>query len=160
MKIAYYDTITNKLLGWYDTDIHTTIPTPNIEVTDTVWSEALNINANYVNIDLGILEVKDFRNDLEKQISLSNEIKTAIQNHLDDTAKLFKFETGMDRACSYTGYTNPFQADALILANWRSAIWEYVETEEAKVIAGTRTMPTSVEMLEELELNFSTPVAI
>ena len=99
--------------------------------------------------------------DIIKYMSQSsNEIKTAIQTHLDDTAKLFKFETGMDRACSYTGYTNPFQTDALILANWRSSIWEYVEAEEAKVILGTRTMPTAVEMLVELEANFPTPVKV
>ncbi|MCT7650931.1 hypothetical protein N5U19_08540 [Aliarcobacter butzleri] len=57
MKYAHI--IDNKLQGWYDSEIHTEIPTPNIEVTDEVWQEALNINANcYEN---GKFIVKDFR---------------------------------------------------------------------------------------------------
>lgn len=47
MKYANIENGTNKLLGWYDDSIHSEIPTPNIEVTDKVWQEALNINANY-----------------------------------------------------------------------------------------------------------------
>ena len=59
MKYANIENGTNKLLGWYDKEIHLEIPTPNIEVTDEVWQEALNINANcYEN---GEFIVKDFR---------------------------------------------------------------------------------------------------
>lgn len=95
---------------------------------------------------------------IELSLKASSAIKTAIQTHLDDTAKLFKFETGMDRACSYAGYTNKFQADALILGEWRSNIWDYTEAEEQKVIDGLRTMPTVAEMMVELEQAFPTPV--
>ena len=57
MKYAHI--IDNKLQGWYSDDIHSNIPTPNIEVTDEVWQEALNINANaYEN---GKFIAKDFR---------------------------------------------------------------------------------------------------
>ena len=63
MKYAHLENNTNKLLGWYSDDIHTKIPTPNIEVTDKVWQEALNINANcYEN---GEFIVKDFRTEEE-----------------------------------------------------------------------------------------------
>lgn len=44
MKYAHLNG--EKLLGWYDLEIHTTIPTPNVEVSDDVWQEALKINAN------------------------------------------------------------------------------------------------------------------
>ena len=57
MKYAHI--IETKLQGWYSDDIHSEIPTPNIEVTDEVWQEAININANcYEN---GKFIVKDFR---------------------------------------------------------------------------------------------------
>lgn len=46
MKYAHLEKYTNKLLGWYSDDIHDIIPTPNIEVTEKVWQEALSINAN------------------------------------------------------------------------------------------------------------------
>lgn len=65
MKYAHIEN--NKILGWYSDDIHDIIPTPNIEVTEKVWQEALNINANcYEN---GKFIVKDFRTDeeIEKQ---------------------------------------------------------------------------------------------
>ena len=63
MKYAHI--IDTKLQGWYSDDIHSNIPSPNIEVTDEVWQEALSINANcYEN---GKFIVKDFRTDNEIQ---------------------------------------------------------------------------------------------
>ena len=59
MKYAHIENKTNKLLGWYDKEVHSEIPTANIEVIDEVWQEAININANcYEN---GEFIVKDFR---------------------------------------------------------------------------------------------------
>lgn len=63
MKYAHI--IDTKLLGWYDEEINPVIPTPNIEVTDEVWQEAININANcYEN---GKFIIKDFRTAEEKE---------------------------------------------------------------------------------------------
>ena len=61
MKYAHI--IDAKLQGWYDSEIHTEIPTPNIKVTEDVWQEALNINANCYKD--GKFIVKDFRTDVE-----------------------------------------------------------------------------------------------
>ena len=63
MKYANIENGTNKLLGWYDKEIHPEIPTPNIEVTDEVWQEAININANCYENNKFI--VKDFRTEEE-----------------------------------------------------------------------------------------------
>ncbi len=41
----------NILQGWYDSEIHTTIPTPNIEVTNEQWQNSLNNNHNKINND-------------------------------------------------------------------------------------------------------------
>ena len=71
MKYAHLENKTNKLLGWYSDDIHDNIPTPNIEVTEKVWQEALNINANCY--EDGKFIVKDFRTDEEIE-------KTRVQN--------------------------------------------------------------------------------
>ncbi|WP_157352245.1 hypothetical protein [Aliarcobacter butzleri] len=65
MKYANIENGTNKLLGWYSDDIHSDIPTPNIEVTDEVWQEALNINANFYNSKTKKFEIKDFRTQEE-----------------------------------------------------------------------------------------------
>jgi len=60
MKYAHIDE-NNKILGWYSKDIHDKIPTPNVEVEDEVWQEAININANYYNAETKSFEYKDFR---------------------------------------------------------------------------------------------------
>ena len=63
MKYAHI--IDTKLQGWYSDDIHSDIPTPNIEVTDEQWQEVINMNANcYEN---GEFIVKDFRTSEEIQ---------------------------------------------------------------------------------------------
>lgn len=64
MKYAYINESTNQLLGWYDDNIHTTIPTPNVEVTNTQWQTAIDNNCNKINDD-GSGEVYDFRTDDE-----------------------------------------------------------------------------------------------
>lgn len=63
MKYAHLENNTNKILGWYSDEIHSVIPTPNIEVSGEVWQEAININANCY--EDGKFIVKDFRTDSE-----------------------------------------------------------------------------------------------
>ena len=63
MKYAHLENNTNKILGWYSDDIHSSIPTPNIEVTEKAWQEAININANCY--EDGKFIVKDFRTEEE-----------------------------------------------------------------------------------------------
>lgn len=76
MKYAHLEN--NKILGWYSDDIHDIIPTPNIEVTDKVWKEAININANcYEN---GEFIVKDFRADIELEEARTGNINTYTQS--------------------------------------------------------------------------------
>lgn len=63
MKYAHLEEKTDKILGWYDDSIHQEIPTPNIEVSEEVWQEAVNINANCY--EDGKFIVKDFRTNEE-----------------------------------------------------------------------------------------------
>ena len=77
MKYVHLEKDTNKLLGWYDSQIHKEIPTPNIEVSDEDWQEAININANcYEN---GKFIVKDFRTDEELEESRVQSINSYTQ---------------------------------------------------------------------------------
>ena len=78
MKYAHI--IDTKLQGWYDSEIHTDIPTPNIEVTDEVWQEALNINANWY--ENGKFIVKDFRTDDEIEKSRVQSINSYTQTFI------------------------------------------------------------------------------
>lgn len=48
MKHVNYDVKTNEILGFYDDEIHESIPEPNIKVSDDEWQEALAIGANSI----------------------------------------------------------------------------------------------------------------
>lgn len=49
-KYAHIDE-NNIIQGWYDENVHSTIPTPNIKVTDEQWKNALNNVHNKINAD-------------------------------------------------------------------------------------------------------------
>ena len=80
MKYAHLEKNTNRLLGWYDSEIHSNIPTPNIKVNDEVWQEALNINANCYENEKFI--VKDFRTDTEIEKSRIENINSYTQSFI------------------------------------------------------------------------------
>lgn len=48
MKHVNYDMKTNEILGFYDDEIHESIPEPNIKISDDEWQEALRIGANCI----------------------------------------------------------------------------------------------------------------
>jgi len=64
MKYAHIDS-DNKLLGWYSDDVHSTIPTPNVVVTDEQWQTSLDNNYNSINSD-GSGSVVDYSTNAEK----------------------------------------------------------------------------------------------
>ena len=78
MKYTHLEKDTNKLLGWYSDDIHDIISTPNIEVTEKQWQEALSINANWY--ENGKFIVKDFRTDDEIEKSRVQNINSYTQS--------------------------------------------------------------------------------
>lgn len=103
--MKYYSHIdTNgKILGWYNDEIHCTktldennnivldkskIPTPNIEVTDEVWQEALRINANcYEN---GKFIAKDWRTPEEIDNIRIQQIKTKCNQTIESIYPIYK----------------------------------------------------------------------
>lgn len=83
MKIAHIDN-QNKLLGWYDSSIHSNIPEPFIEVNDDQWLNAINNNHNKVNSD-GTSELFDFRTVEEIQAATNLEQINEAKQYLADT---------------------------------------------------------------------------
>jgi leucyl aminopeptidase (aminopeptidase T) len=109
MKIVNYDTTTGKILGWYDNEIHSTIPTPNTEVTDEQWQSAIDMNANYFDgIDFS---VKDFRTLDELKQSKINEINNACANQITNGFT----STALDTATPTTYHYQSEQIDQLNL---------------------------------------------
>ena len=82
---------------------------------------------------------------------LMDAIDEAIEQHTEQVAQAKQYKSG-DRCVSYAGYPNPYQAQGLAYATWRTNCWVYVIQEQAKIIAGTRTIPASAEAILELPL--------
>ena len=88
MKYAHLEENTNKILGWYSDEIHSEIPTPNIEVTDEVWQEALRINANcYEN---GKFIAKDFTTDEQKETQRIQQIESKCNQSIESIYPIYK----------------------------------------------------------------------
>ena len=151
MKTAHYNKTTGQLLGWYDKDIHTSIPTPNIEVSEVDWKIAIDSAYNYVDATTSTLSRKDFRTQAQIEADTKEEINTAIQNLLDTTAQKYRYDNIMS-ARSYAGYTNPFQAEAQKLAVWASNCWVKAGQIEADVQNGVIPMPTVAEVLAQMPI--------
>ena len=88
MKYAQLEENTNKILGWYSDDIHSEIPTPNIEVTDEVWQEAININANCY--EDGKFIVKDFRTVEEIDDNRIQQIESRCNQSIESIYPIYK----------------------------------------------------------------------
>ena len=68
MKHVNYDAKTNEILGFYDDEIHESIPEPNIKISDDEWQEAIYKGANF--IERGKLIKKQSKADeKEKQLA-------------------------------------------------------------------------------------------
>ena len=88
MKYVNIENGTNKILGWYDNEIHLDIPTPNIEVTDEVWQEALSINANcYEN---GEFIVKDFTTNEQREQQRTQQIEYKCNEVIEAVYPIYK----------------------------------------------------------------------
>lgn len=71
MKFAHLNQ--EQVIGWYDPEIHSNIPTPNIEVSDSEWQICVDNNYNaYVN---GEFCQKDFSTPAEKNESRVIELR-------------------------------------------------------------------------------------
>jgi len=63
MKHAHVDN-NGQILGWYDQEIHTDIPEPNVQVSEEVWQNSINHSHNTI-ID-GVTSQVDHRSTEQK----------------------------------------------------------------------------------------------
>lgn len=130
MKHVNYDVKTNEILGFYDDEIHESIPEPNIKISDDEWQEALQIGANYI----------------EKDKPTKREIE--IDEH---TKQLSQLETDIKECENYIRH-------ALIIGN--NAVLENLRAEYKELIAererlnitseNTTSEPTTVAPTDHL----------
>lgn len=76
MKYVHYNK-SNKILGYYDKKIHKVIPTPNLEISNDNWKEAVEIGANIVKD--GKLIKEDTRSEKQKKEASDKQKKAEIK---------------------------------------------------------------------------------
>lgn len=84
MKYAHYDEKEKTLLGYYDDEIHDTIPTPNIEISDEDWLRALNENANSVDVKNQKLARIEVEQEIDEKARELAELEAQIKECEDD----------------------------------------------------------------------------
>ena len=119
MKYAHYDEKEKTLLGYYDGEIHDIIPTPNIEISDEEWREALNKNANSV--------------DVKNQKLVRVEVEQEIDEKAHELAEL---EAQIKECEEYI-------RNALIIGN--NAVLENLRAEYKELIAERERLNTTSE---------------
>ena len=127
--MAHYKDLNNEIHFLDNTDYEYLLPQGCVQITD---EEANNIRLTKITPEEKVKQLSD-----------------AIQLLLDTTAQSFRYDNIMS-ARSYTGYTNPFQTEALKLADWSAACWNTAGEIEIAVLNGTRSIPTIEEVLAEL----------
>ncbi len=85
----------------------------------------------------------------EIQSNFKKEVTVVIQNHLDAFAQSKGYDSILS-AVSYSGFINPFQAEAIQFFNWRTAVWLYAIQLLSDVTNNVRTVPTIETILSEL----------
>ena len=88
---------------------------------------------------------------LEDKANTLQAMESAIQEYIDSQAKNRGYD-GIVSACSYAGYTNEFQTEAVSLGVWRSAVWTKAYQVQADVEAVTIPMPTVDELIAMLPI--------
>lgn len=151
MKNVHYEKTTLKILGWYDGDIHTSIPKPNIEVEDNVWYTAISNNHNKVNVNDKTTELFDFRSDSEKIQDLKNDFIQSIQKMLDEKAQQKGYDN-INSIAKYLGYENRFRSECESLGVWCAECWDTAHSILLSVENGERNMPTVQEVIEEMPI--------
>lgn len=84
MKYAHYDKKTNEILGYYDDEIHNTIPTPNFEISNDVWQKALSENANIADAKNQKLVRVEVEQEIDEKARELAELEAQIKEAEDD----------------------------------------------------------------------------
>ena len=96
---------------------------------------------------------------MEALAALKQSLTSAVQKHMDKTAKERNFDDILS-LCTYATSAKPkFKAEGQAGVEWRDDVWLYCYAELDKVLAGERGTPTTQELIDELPA-FTWPEAV
>lgn len=87
----------------------------------------------------------------EQQAAAQRKLVDAVQNFMDLKAQSKGYDSLLSAVTYAEEPSNPqFQKDGITFRAWRSDVWAYCYAQVAAVKAGTRTLPTSDQLISEL----------
>lgn len=113
-------------------------------------TETLTVNATNKTVEVtkGIREKTNEELLVELQAK-AKEAENAIEEYINTTVKA-KGYNSQDSIAKYLVSGNPFYAECTAISLWIGSVWVYSHQVQADVMAGTRTMPTIEELINEL----------
>jgi len=137
--------------GFYDTDIHTSVPDDAVEITVEQHQALLagQSEGKRIMADLqGRPVLRDPPAPTEEQIVAS--MTAEVQAHLDSEARTRNYD-GILSLCTYATSKNPkFAAEGQAGVEWRDAVWAKCYAILADVQVALRPAPTVEQLIAEL----------
>jgi hypothetical protein len=81
MKYAHIDS-NNFILGWYTPELHSKIPTPNVDIDDRAWRTALNNSHNHITAE-GVTSFVDPKTEEELEAEVRAERDYCLKHDVD-----------------------------------------------------------------------------
>lgn len=86
----------------------------------------------------------------EKQKATKRALESAVQRHMDETARERGYDNIMSLCTYATSSKAKFAAEGQAGVEWRDDVWAHCYTELEKAEAGGRSVPTVDELIAEL----------
>ncbi len=77
-------------------------------------------------------------------------LAAAVQAHLDTTARARGYNDALSCVSYLASTVDAFRADAIVMRDWRDAVWLFCENVLEETKAGQRPVPTEQELLAML----------
>lgn len=137
--------------GFYDTDIHTSVPGDAVEIT-VEQHQALLAGQSEGKRIMADLQGRPVLRDppAPTAAQLVTQYTAAVQKHLDDFARTRSYDSILSAATYATSTVPKFAAEGQYAVEARDATWAKCYEVLAAVEAGSRPMPTLDELLAEL----------
>lgn len=134
--------------GFYDPEIHSSIPNDAIELPKEQYSSLIQEQSQgkvFTVLNNAVHAVERTTQTLS-----IDDYKIIVQKYLDQTAQSRGYDNIVS-ACSYLGSSNTtFKSEAQSCLDFRDEVWGYCYSLLAQVQAGTKSPPTKPELISLL----------
>lgn len=82
----------------------------------------------------------------DTMLKIETEGTNLVRKIIAEQAKVLHYDSP-ESLCSYAGYVNTYQKEAMSFIAWRGAVWDWVQTYIQGVLGGTIIPPSDLNVL-------------